>query len=322
MSVVDGSEARAKSSLIGLGRMRDPVKKIVEHAATLPGLMGTIGLLRRREVAILAYHNVIPNSEPVTGERPLHISFDTFRRHLDALERHFRVCPLEELLRPGEANGPGQLRVAITFDDAYAGALRLGVPELVHRGLPATIFAPPGLLGTPVFWWDAYELSSSERSGRCLVALRGDGGEIDSWARTDGRQVKAPGPSQRPGTKEELVEAADHPGITVGVHGFTHSNLAVLTQSEVAKELNQCTATLERLGIDVLPFVAYPYGLSSPSVEAVVKAGPLKGGLMIEGGTFRRGLRDPDPTRVPRISIPAQASAQNLLLRVLGLITT
>jgi hypothetical protein len=30
----------------------------------------------------------------------------------------------------------------------------LGIPELVRRGLPATVFVAPALLDQRAFWWD------------------------------------------------------------------------------------------------------------------------------------------------------------------------
>jgi peptidoglycan/xylan/chitin deacetylase (PgdA/CDA1 family) len=63
--------------------------------------------------------------------------------------------PLSEL---GRRLREGRLRAdaaAITFDDAYASALRTGAPLLKRYGLTATVYLPADLVdrGKP-FWWD------------------------------------------------------------------------------------------------------------------------------------------------------------------------
>lgn len=301
--------------------MRDRAKSAVEYATSFPGFVRAMERIRRKDIAILAYHNVIPDSERLTGERPLHIPFTAFQRHLDVLEDYVTVCSLKEVLQADGTDTSNRLRVALTFDDAYSGALTVAVPELVRRGLPATIFAAAGLLNSPVFWWDAYDFSATERSEICLVALRGDGEAISSWlhANNSGRDEKLPGPSQRPGTTRELRAAAALPGIDIAGHSYSHLNLSVLTRAEVESELQRCMDRLDSLEVDPLPFVAFPYGLSSPVVKEVLQAGPMEAALAISGGAFRPGRQD--QLEIPRLPVPAQASAQNLMLRILGLIT-
>src|SRR5690606_35559597 len=77
---------------------------------------------------ILAYHNVVPEGESAAGDRSLHLPVADLRSQLDRLTRTHDVVPLASLLDPGvERNRP---RVAITFDDAYRGAITCGVDEL------------------------------------------------------------------------------------------------------------------------------------------------------------------------------------------------
>lgn len=319
MAVESQSQAEVNSRT-RLSRIRSSLKRSVEKLVTFLPLVKVVERARRRNVVILCYHNVVPDSDPVTGEAALHLPMATFRGHLDALERHFDICSLQEALRVDQVERPRRLRVAITFDDAYQGTLRVAIPELVRRGHPATIFAPSGLLGTQSFWWDAYDVAPRERSQTCLVDLKGVGEKIQSWARERGKLRKSPGPFQRPGTVGELIEASTHSGINVAVHTVGHPNLAELARGDVARELEECLEELRSMGIEPDPYVAYPYGVSSTAVRDVVRAGSWAAGLSIEGGSFRPGTQD--PWRVPRVSVPSGASAENVLARVLGLIAT
>ncbi len=71
---------------------------------------------------------------------------------LDDLAELADVVALEEMLNPpavsGERPAPSRRpRVAVTFDDAYRGAVTIAQDELTRHGFPSTLFVAPGLLG-------------------------------------------------------------------------------------------------------------------------------------------------------------------------------
>src|SRR6266853_2978654 len=109
--------------------------------------------LRAGRSLILAYHNVIPDEPNAGADRSLHLTRERFAEHIAALGRTHDLVSLEEALsgRPGSVRP----RAAVTFDDAYAGAVQLGVDVLADAGVPATMFVAPGRLGGQDFWWDA-----------------------------------------------------------------------------------------------------------------------------------------------------------------------
>ncbi len=132
---------------------RAAAKSLLE--ALMVGL-GPAALARRafrHRGVVLAYHNVVPVGERPAADRSLHLSERAFKAQVDLLERNAEIVPLSELLVGGrrEARLP---RVAITFDDAYRGAIQIGLAELARRGHPATLFVSPGCLGGEGFWWD------------------------------------------------------------------------------------------------------------------------------------------------------------------------
>ena len=74
---------------------------------------------------VLCYHSVSPQ------QSPLSLTPELFDAHLEWLERHGTVVPLEELVAGGsQASGT---RVAITFDDGYADNHTHALPLLAAR---------------------------------------------------------------------------------------------------------------------------------------------------------------------------------------------
>ena len=133
--------------------MRRGLKHLVERGLVWSGAPRAALVSHRSRTLILAYHAIVPTDESPAGDASLHLPQAKFAAQLDALARTHDVVPLADALAPPLASTT-RPRVAVTFDDAYQGAVRAGVLELVRRGMPATIFVPPGLLGGQRFWWD------------------------------------------------------------------------------------------------------------------------------------------------------------------------
>lgn len=266
---------------------------------------------------ILAYHNIRRDGAEPAGDRSLHLPLGAFRQQLDLLARDCEVISLPQALAPGN----GRPRVAITFDDAYRGALRLGVPELVSRGLPATIFVAPGLLGGRTFWWDVLAgpegLPEAVRT-QSLEALRGQDAAVREWAGRQQLALAEPPEDCRGAEESELAAAASAPGITLGCHTWSHPNLARLAHEELAGELARPLQWLrQRYGERVLPWISYPYGRWSPPVAEAARVAGFVAGLRVEGGWHRCGA--PDRFGIPRLNVPAGLSGNGFRLRLAGL---
>lgn len=280
-------------------------------------------------MAVLAYHNVVPEGEGAAADVSLHLPRAAFARQLDALVETHRVLTLREVLGlvagdmpPGE--GPW---AAITFDDAYRGAMTCGLEELARRGLPATIFVAPDVLGSEGFWWDRLRTGGSTASEAgppprelLLTEHGGRGREIlataarESWA-----CVEIP-EHARPVTESELEAAAGRAGLTFGAHGWSHANLARLPPEERTNEVERPLAWLrERVGDAAVPAFAYPYGRSSGPTRRTVRAAGYAAAFRVSGGRMR--TEPEDAHALPRINVPAGVSVDGFRLRVLGLLT-
>jgi peptidoglycan/xylan/chitin deacetylase (PgdA/CDA1 family) len=263
---------------------------------------------------------VVPDGERSMGDSSLHLPRAAFSGQLDALLEMADVVPLDAALSAGSA-GSGRPRVAITFDDAYRGAVLTGVRELVERDLPATIFVPPALLNDGIFWWDALTPDgmpglAPEIRDDALRRMAGKGSEIlEHHGCTDTSRIPA---WARGATESELRDAARQPGITLASHSWSHPNLAALSPDELEGELRRPLAWLRERFTGVLPYISYPYGHYSAAVERAAAEAGYAAAFRIDGGW----LRDGGASRyaIPRLNIPAGLSNAGCRLRLSGLL--
>jgi peptidoglycan/xylan/chitin deacetylase (PgdA/CDA1 family) len=290
-------------------------KTVIEQGVLLTGFAGFSRRRNRQRALVLLYHNVIPEGTKPAGELSLHLPLEDFRRHLDHLDRSCDVVPLEALVDE-VAPSKGRVRVAITFDDAYVGALTVGVPELVRRGMPATIFVPPGLFGRRT-WWDVV---ASQTMGEMPEARRTDlltrlGG---NWEAILGSGDGMPGHLPEIAEESQVLHAAALPGITIGSHTWMHPNLSVISPDNLHTELARSMDWLRTRFPGRMPLVSYPYGLSSPSVEAAASAVGYRAGFLAGGGWLPPAVAD-GLFRLPRYNVPAGLSLNGFRIRLSGL---
>lgn len=279
---------------------------------------------RNDALFVLTYHNVVPTRDDAReGETSLHIDHATFAEQLDLLCETHDVVSLVDVLNGCQWRGD-RPRALITFDDAYRGAVTLGVQELAKRRLEATIFVAPGLVTGRGFWWDALaarnggEIPHSLRQS-ALFEYGGADERIRAWASTTGLPTREPGPTLRCATVGELREAAQVPGITFASHSWSHSVLSDLAADTLRLELGRPLRWLRDLLGTVLPALAVPYGLSSRSVEREARR---QGYAVVFPGS--RGWLQAHamlPFALPRQNVPASLSRSAFMLRCSGLLT-
>jgi len=299
--------------------VRTGLKQAVESLLLGAGVAGVSRARVRRRTLVLAYHNVVPDDAPPAGDLSLHIGRSSFAAHLDELCRHAEIAPLDQALAQPGGERP---RVAITFDDAYRGAVTLGVDELARRGLPATIFTAPGLLGGHAFWWDALSEPGAgladELRRHALEQLRGQDAAIRARAEADGRPARDLPDYAKSASEDELRDAVHRGAVTLGSHTWSHPSLPRLSRTEVAAELGRSRDWLTaRFGAGFVPWLSYPYGHFSPTVAEEAAAAGYRGALAIEGGWIP--LRAPAPYAIPRLNVPAGLSTRGFALRAAGL---
>jgi peptidoglycan/xylan/chitin deacetylase (PgdA/CDA1 family) len=294
--------------------LKEPVERVVSTPVA--------GWITRRRVRakrlILAYHGIIPEGEDPAGERALFVRQRNFISHLDVLAAEADVVPLARIDDPGN----GRPRVAITFDDAYRGAVSVGVSELAARSLPATIFVAPARLNNHVFWWDALAHGKTKLDERirnyALHDLQGADERIRAWAVSAGIAAceELPAYAQTV-TRDELTAALTFRGITLGSHSWSHPNLASLDIAEVVTEVRRSREWLRsEFGEKVIDWLAYPYGLESAQVQVAVADAAYEGALRVIGGWH--GSAEVSRFARPRLSIGPSLSVAGLRARLQG----
>jgi peptidoglycan/xylan/chitin deacetylase (PgdA/CDA1 family) len=297
--------------------MRAQLKRFAEQA--LIG-SGVDQLARRRQngVLVLAYHNVHPGSAGCSGDSSLHLKLDDFVRQLDILEETSDVVPLENAFDLPQ--GSRRPRVAITFDDAYEGAVTCAVPELKKRGMPATIFVAPGLLGSTT-WWDILAdreggSISDVRRNYALYELSGNRKAVLEWAGMDAEHDSHTLP--RIANHAELAAAAADSNLTLASHTWSHPDLTAIAEDELESELSSSLAWLREHFDCVAPLLSYPYGRSNDAVESTALNTGYDAAFRVEGGWISPDHRN-RPAFIPRLNIPAGISPEGFRLRLAGL---
>jgi peptidoglycan/xylan/chitin deacetylase (PgdA/CDA1 family) len=301
-----------------LAEWRQAAKELAERVTVQSRLPRWVRARNPGRTAILAYHNVVPDGSRPVGDRSLHLPLERFREHLDWLAEHVDVVGLDALDAPAPSPRP---RAAVTFDDAYRGAVTLGVPEVAARGLPCTVFVCPGRLDGDTFWWDRLagpEGLAEELRHRVLQELEGRDERVAR--ELDGAPSDLPDEYRTAGLDELLATPGQ---ASFASHTWSHPNLTRLSAEAMDDELRRPRTWLvetfrERALADHLSF---PYGLWNEAVARAAASAGYRWLYRVEGGLLHQ---QPDTeaalTPRPRINVPAGMSLEGFELRVSGLL--
>lgn len=324
----EASFSRGVRILVCLQRafaMSKHVKALVEKTLGRTGVASAFRAARRRDILVLAYHNIVPHGEPIVGDRSLHLEQYKFARQLDWLRRTYDIVPLTKIFHQQRKHR--RPRAAITFDDAYHGAVTAGVKEVVERDLPATIFVAPAFIGGSPFWWDL--LLAAECNGSlttdvrqyCVDALDGQHDRVLAWAKKCHIEIGSVPAHQTAATEEELATCMRSGRITFGSHTWSHPNLSRLRSSgDLEAELSRPLEWLQSRFEHVVPWLAYPYGIGSNEAAAAAQRMGYDGALLVSGGLIMRTDLDRRRFMMPRLNVPSGLSIEGLALRGSGLL--
>lgn len=295
------------------------IKRAVERTLHSSGLLRVLRSFRCRDALVLAYHNIVPAGDPIRGDASLHLSLDDFRAQLELLTRSCDVVPLAALLAPAphRARRP---RVAITFDDAYHGAVSLGLPELTQRGLPSTVFVAPGLLEGETFWWDALAGAGEDWDAIRATALsrgRGLGAEVGAWAAEAGAPWTVMSGSRVSSSWQSLARQLPSTDVTLASHTWSHPNLTRLRGEDLQEELRRPLAWLAAQNVPWQPWISWPYGLADDTVRDLARQVGYQAAFRVDGGWMSNAA---GPFDLPRWNVPAGISIDGFAMRLAGLL--
>jgi peptidoglycan/xylan/chitin deacetylase (PgdA/CDA1 family) len=255
------------------------------------------------KAVILGYHRVIDTAWDPFG---LAVSPAHFAEHLEAIKRYGTPLRLDELassLRSGEV--PDRA-VVVTLDDGYLDNLRVALPLLRERQIPATVFAVSGCFGQE-YWWDELarrfapenplpphivvedstrrieiplprgharteRLQALRNLHDVLFALpRESTLKVLDQLRPEGSEGQEDEPRHRCMTTAELRELARDDLIEIGAHSESHRPMEYLSESAQADEIAAGKTALEQLIARPVRSFSYPHGSYVGSLDELVE---------------------------------------------------
>jgi peptidoglycan/xylan/chitin deacetylase (PgdA/CDA1 family) len=188
---------------------------------------------------VLTYHalgDVAPEHDP---EHLVHPP-DKFRAEIRSLQkRRYEFVTAAEFGRRLRSNMPLRGVCAVTFDDGSLDNATLLPEVLGELGVPATVFACPGLLGEPHPW----------------IALAAGLRLMDA---------------------DELRAISDLGFVEVGSHTWDHADLEIADDAEVMRQMTASKEALEEILLKPVLTLAYPFCRYSPACPpAAERAGYL-----------------------------------------------
>jgi peptidoglycan/xylan/chitin deacetylase (PgdA/CDA1 family) len=278
-------------------------KSRLEHrliaASFRAGLAAPLRQLHRRRAVILMYHGftTIRARDDIANHEWKHLPADEFEAQLRFLRTHYRVIPLDDLVRGLTAGTRLPPRAAaVTIDDGYRSIYSVAFPILEALGVPATVFLATEFVdGGRYLWTDRVEYAIDRaRPGPLEVTLPterlqfelGDaasriqadriirsaikrlpqeaiGDAVGAVERSAGRELardRAAGDIYQPLSWTEIREMAASGLVSFGSHTHSHVILSRCGEDQIASELELSRRIIEdRLGRPCSLF-CYPNG--------------------------------------------------------------
>jgi peptidoglycan/xylan/chitin deacetylase (PgdA/CDA1 family) len=281
---------------------------------------------------VLAYHNVVADAQPCGGDGSLHLPVAAFAEQLAMLREEAEVVSLATLL--AAPTGARDRLVAVTFDDAYASALTVGLPCCAAYDIPSTVFVAPGLLGC-IPAWDRHAAAghwaAADRAD-FLWQRQGIDAALPAPPWTAAAAEPPPVPPSPPVPLPDLLERcrlatadallatvqAGRGRVALGNHSWRHANLGALDSVTVRQEVRATAAWLAtHAATAAVPVLAYPYGIPPRDAAGSLADAGVEQALCVAGGWMTGGDARA-PWHLPRWNVPAGISSRGFRLRLRG----
>ena len=311
--------------------MKSLAKAIVQKCAEFAGPHRWSG--RSPRLWVLTYHRIIPElvARQECEEPGMYVTPHTFARHLMWVRERLEVVALSDwVLRAAHGRPLPSRACAITFDDGWQDNYEYAFPLLSEAGMPATVFAVSGYVGTQRAFWPnriarivsgAPEVVSgagelewmrdvAQTAGLNLSHIPADREAFsrliaackvhpDAWLHQALDVADSLAPRLQPRRAmldwEELGHMLQSGVFDIGSHTRTHQRLVEgLDQMVLEDEVVGSRRELERhLGVSPSLF-CYPNGDSTPTAESLVAK------TYLAAVTTRRGINE---ASTPRASL-------------------
>jgi len=240
-----------------------------------------------RGARILVYHGIC--EEDHLRYNNSFITRKTFEQHLEYYNRYFNVISLNDYFQ--QKWSPDRFNICITFDDGYANNYKYAFPLLSKYAMPAAFFIT-GIrdAGRDILWNDAIAILSkhgpkefhfqnatyhTNKYGQYVHGINNE--RLTNILREGGFDNKAEAIGTMSGfydyrdnpsdddfwqqlTPDQIQQMAASPLVTIGCHGYYHTDLARVPLPDAAAELQKCRHWLQQLTGKPINALAFPYG--------------------------------------------------------------
>jgi poly-beta-1,6-N-acetyl-D-glucosamine N-deacetylase len=270
-------------------------KQVIARALRMTLLPAVLrATIQRRRATIVVYHDPSP---------------DVFGRHVDALERHYTVISLRDLVEARKHDRVESLparSLVITIDDGHKGNYRLK-PVLERLNAPVTIFLCSAIVGTQRRFWFKHvrhpaafkEISDEDRQKELSKLGFDESAEAEERDALSEREI------------EDLKGLVDFQS-----HTRSHPILPQCTAAKARTEISDSRRQLEEThGLRVFA-IAYPDGAYSEREIAIARTSGYECGVTVDLGFNSSGT---DIFRLKRICVDDRDSIDVMLVKVCGL---
>lgn len=269
------------------------------------------------------------------------------REQLDWLSDFADFVRLDEIM---EVEATDRWKVAVTIDDGYYNNISMAFPVFERHRVPVTWFVCSGFIENRdrMPWWNLLDYVIETRRGESVhmevnepkvfnladptdrQRLRECGRnwflhQQDSVARAARAQLVGVVGGEKPdsafATREEVIEAAQSPWVSLGGHTVSHPNMACLSGVRLKREVQKSREKLREWTGQPISWFAYPYGSRehlSRAAKRVVREAGFSGAV-----TTRRAYVRSTQNRfeVPRLTLPTTSAVWKTRAWILGLNT-
>lgn len=244
------------------------------------------------------YHGVVKDKNSLINGR--HLLEQEFERQLIHFKENYNIVTLAEMFELKRTNTiPEKKTISISFDDGYENNLTVALPILEKYKIPATFFISSICLEDPeyIFWPDvidviktAHNLKEIESLDKKFVLKDGQflSGQTNIYQYVKHSKAErrdqiiadlsrrydlpaAKGKINREAwkimNKEQLVQFANSPYVSIGSHGHLHYNLADTDEADVVSELRKSKQLLENVLSKRIDSFSFPDGSYNTKVK-------------------------------------------------------
>lgn len=269
-------------------------------------------LRRSGAVVVLTFHRVLDDAEiQLTCSLPgIVVRRRTFENLAEYVAREYQAVDFAQAIETPS----GKMRVMFTFDDGWKDNYTNALPVMRSRGIPATAFVCPGLIGRTLPFWP--ELIAS-LSGRIFPST--SGAEIESLIEIlktysmERRQqfiarlyaLHAPVDcsdahnDDRTASWDDIREM-DAAGVRFGCHTHTHQILTTVPAQTARQEIRESKDALEAVLCRPCNLFAYPNGNSSAATRRILAEEGFVAAFTTQHGAW---TANSDPMAIPRVNV-------------------